>query len=228
MKESPGGDRERRGVGVRLPSLSLRFREQVAQELEAFAADALIFGIASIDQRGAEHDLEVTRVAASVGAGTIALFAVAGSYGQLIAMLLFVYAGLASAGGTVPVEALPGFLRTLSSIEPLRQVLAGTRSIMYFDAQADAGLTRGTLAAAGLLFWLVLGTAIVKWYDRRHLYRLHPDLLAHVSKSVQDYKAAQPAPAPVPAQAPAPAEAPAPGPGPAPGPAPAPADGRLC
>ena len=40
--------------------------------------------------------------AASVGAGTIALFAVAGSYGQLLSMLLFVYAGLASAGAVVP------------------------------------------------------------------------------------------------------------------------------
>jgi uncharacterized phage infection (PIP) family protein YhgE len=45
--------------------------------------------------------------AASVGAGTIALFAAAGNYGQLIAMLLFVYAGLASAGGVVPLQALP-------------------------------------------------------------------------------------------------------------------------
>ena len=145
--------------------------------------------------------------AASVGAGTIALFAVAGTYGQLIALLLFVYAGLASAGGTVPVEALPGFLRTLSDVEPLRQVLAGTRSIMYFGAQGDAGLTRGTLAAAlGLLFWLVIGTAIVKWYDHRRLYRLHPDLLAHVSKSVQDYKTEQAAPAPAP-PVPAPSDA---------------------
>jgi YhgE/Pip-like protein len=125
--------------------------------------------------------------AASVGAGTIALFAVAGSYGQLIGLLVFVYAGLASAGGTTPVEALPSFLHALSYIEPLRQVLAGTRSILYFGAQGVADLTRGTLAAAlGLVFWLAIGTAIVKWYDRKRLYRLHPDLLAHVSKTVQD------------------------------------------
>jgi YhgE/Pip-like protein len=127
--------------------------------------------------------------AASVGAGTIVLFAVVGSNGQLIAMLLFVYAGLASAGGTVPIEALPGFLRTLSYVEPLRQVLAGTRSIMYFGAQGDAGLTRGTLAAAlGLAFWLATGAVVVNWYDRKRLYRLRPDLLAHVSESAQDYK----------------------------------------
>jgi YhgE/Pip-like protein len=127
--------------------------------------------------------------AASVGVGTIVLFAVAGTFGQLIGLLIFVYAGLASAGGTVPVQALPGFFRFLSNFEPLRQVLAGTRSIMYFNAQADAGLTRGTVSAGvGLLFWLAVGTFIVKWYDRKRLYRLHPDILTYVSASVQDYK----------------------------------------
>jgi YhgE/Pip-like protein len=127
--------------------------------------------------------------AASVGVGTIVLFAAAGTFGQLIGLLIFVYAGLASAGGTVPVQALPGFFRWLSNFEPLRQVLAGTRAIMYFNAQADAGLTRGTLAAGlGLLFWLVVGTALVKWYDRKRFYRLDPEILAHVNASVQAYK----------------------------------------
>lgn len=126
----------------------------------------------------------------SVGAGTIALFAVAGTYGQLIGVLLFVYAGLASAGGTVPLEALPVGLRWLSYVEPLRQVLAGTRSIMYFGAQGTAGLTRGTVAAAaGLVFWLVVGTVIVKWYDRRRFYRIDPEILALVDSSVQEYRA---------------------------------------
>jgi YhgE/Pip-like protein len=42
--------------------------------------------------------------AASVAAGTIVLFAVLGSsIGQLLAMVLFVYAGLAASGGTVPL-----------------------------------------------------------------------------------------------------------------------------
>jgi hypothetical protein len=141
--------------------------------------------------------------AASVGAGMILLFAVVGTYGQLIGLLVFVYAGLASAGGTVPIEALPSFLRTLSYVEPLRQVLAGTRSILYFGAQGVAGLTRGTLAASlGLLFWLVLGTVIVRWYDRKHLYRLHPETLAYVNKSVQDYQTRQAGPVPAPAPAP--------------------------
>jgi hypothetical protein len=140
--------------------------------------------------------------ALSVGTGTIALFAMAGNYGQLIGLLVFVYAGLASAGGTVPVEALPGPLRTLSYVEPLRQVLAGTRSILYFDAQGVAGLTRGTVAAAaGLVFWLVVGAVVVRWYDRKGLYRLQPEVLAHVSQAVQDYRTKQAGPAPAPSDA---------------------------
>jgi YhgE/Pip-like protein len=140
--------------------------------------------------------------AASVGVGTIALLAVAGAFGQLIGILVFVYAGLASAGATVPIEALPGVLHWLSYVEPLRQVVAGTRSILFFGAQGTAGLTRGTVAAAsGLLFWLVLGTVVVKWYDRKHLYRIPPDLLAYVGKAVEDYQAKQGSPAPDPSDA---------------------------
>ncbi len=128
--------------------------------------------------------------AVSVAEGTIVLFAVLGaSVGTLLAMLAFVYAGLASSGGTVPLQALPGVLRWLAEIEPLRQILAGTRAILYFDAQADAGLTRAVTAAAlGLVFWLVLGAGVVKWYDRKGFNRIDPELLAYVGGSVQQYK----------------------------------------
>jgi YhgE/Pip-like protein len=127
---------------------------------------------------------------ASVAAGTLVLFAVVGSFGLLVALLLFVYLGLASAGGTVPIEALPPFLRAVSPIDPLREILAGTRSIMYFNARADAGLAGGVLAAGlGLVFWLVVGTAVVRWYDRRGLERMSPELLAHISGAVQSYRA---------------------------------------
>ncbi len=132
---------------------------------------------------------------ASVAAGTIVLFAVVGSYGQLLALLIFVYLGLASAGGTVPIQALPGPLRAISPVDPLREILDGTRSIMYFNARADAGLTRGALAAGlGLLLWLVLGTAVVRWYDRRGFERLSPELLTHIGASVAQYRAEHSAP----------------------------------
>jgi hypothetical protein len=52
--------------------------------------------------------LDTWLCAAGVDIGPIVLFALAGTYGQLSGLLLFVYAGLASAGGTVPLQALPG------------------------------------------------------------------------------------------------------------------------
>lgn len=128
-------------------------------------------------------------VAASVAAGTLVLFAVLGTQGQLLALLLFVYLGLASAGGTVPVQALPGALKLISEIEPLRQILAGDRAILYFGAAADAGLTRGIVAAgAGLIFWVALGAAVVTWYDRKGFDRLRPDVLAYVQQVAGAYR----------------------------------------
>ena len=128
--------------------------------------------------------------AASVAAGTLVLFAVLGNLGQLVALLIFVYAGLASVGGTVPLEALPTVLRWLAQVEPLRQVLEGTRSILYFDAQAAAGLTRSVAAAAaGLVFWLITGAAFVKWYDAKGFNRIDPELLAYIHASADTYHA---------------------------------------
>ena len=137
--------------------------------------------------------------AASVAAGTLVLFAILGTQGQLLALLLFVYLGLASAGGTVPVQALPGALKLVSQIEPLRQILSGTRSILYFNSAGDAGLTRGIITAtAGLIFWLALGTTVVRWYDRKGLQRLTPDLIDYVQRSITAYRAqAKPQPQPV-------------------------------
>jgi YhgE/Pip-like protein len=137
--------------------------------------------------------------AASVAAGTLALFAILGTQGQLLALVLFIYLGLASAGGTVPVQALPGALKLVSQIEPLRQILSGTRSILYFNSAGNAGLTRGIITAtAGLIVWLALGTTVVRWYDRKGLQRLTPDLIDYVQKSITAYRAqAQPPPEPV-------------------------------
>jgi YhgE/Pip-like protein len=134
--------------------------------------------------------------AASVAIGTLVLFAILGTQGQLLALLLFVYLGLASAGGTVPVQALPGPLKLVSQIEPLRQILSGTRSILYFNSAGNAGLTRGIITAtAGLIFWLALGATVVRWYDRKGLQRLSPDLIDYVQRSITAYRAqAQPQP----------------------------------
>jgi YhgE/Pip-like protein len=128
----------------------------------------------------------------AIAAGTLALFAALGTLGQLVAMLLFVYLALASSGGTIPLQALPSFYRFVANFEPLRQVLDGVRAILYFDAAGDAGLTRGfVLTAIGLVLWLVVGVAVTRWYDRRGLDRMQPEVLQFVQRSTQSYAAAK-------------------------------------
>ncbi|HEX4307747.1 MAG TPA: DUF3533 domain-containing protein [Solirubrobacterales bacterium] len=127
--------------------------------------------------------------AATVAIGTLALFAVLGTPGQLVGLLVFVYVGLASAGGTVPIQALPGVFGAVSHADPLRQILGGVRSILYLEARADAGLAEGAIATAiGLLFWLAFGAFFVRRYDKRGRDRLDPDVLAYVHQVADDYR----------------------------------------
>jgi YhgE/Pip-like protein len=120
-----------------------------------------------------------------IATGTLALLATFGSIGQLLAMLLLVYLSLASSGGTVPIQALPGVFNVVGHVEPLRQVLTGTRAILYFEARGDAGLTHSlVIVACELAFWALLGLAVTSWYDRRKLDRIAPDLLRYVERAV--------------------------------------------
>ncbi len=119
-----------------------------------------------------------------VEVGTLALFAAFGSMGQLVAMVIIVYLSLASSGGTIPVQALPGFFRVVSAVEPLRQLLGGARDVLYFGARWDAGLAHAVLVLGiELVFWVVFGTAFTRWYDRRKLYRLSPEIISYVERA---------------------------------------------
>ena len=63
----------------------------------------------------------------------------------------------------------------LAEFEPMRQLTDGVRSILYFDARADAGLTRAwIMMAVGLVLALAFGFAMTRYYDRRGLHRIHP------------------------------------------------------
>jgi len=125
-----------------------------------------------------------------IGFGTLVFFAVLGALGQLVAILVFVYLALASSGGTIPLEALPGVLRFVANFEPLRQILDGVRSILYFNASGPAGLTRGViLTALGLVLWVVVGTVATRLYDRAGKYRMEPEMLAFVQRSFAAYGA---------------------------------------
>jgi hypothetical protein len=133
--------------------------------------------------------------AATAAIGTLALFAVLGTPGQLVGLLVFVYVGLASAGGTVPIQALPGAFAAVSHADPLRQILGGVRSILYLEARADAGLAEGLVATAiGLVFWVAFGTFFARRYDREGHDRMDPDLLAYVHEAADRYPPAAPDP----------------------------------
>jgi YhgE/Pip-like protein len=128
--------------------------------------------------------------AVSVAIGTLVLFAALGTLGQLVAILLFVYVGLASSGGTVPLQALSGFFRFDSQFEPLRQIVDGNRALLYFDGQLDAGLGRSLIViVVELVIWVIVGVLVTTWYDRKHFHRLAPETLDYVNRSVDEYEA---------------------------------------
>jgi uncharacterized phage infection (PIP) family protein YhgE len=109
----------------------------------------------------------------AVGVTSTSLIAVLGSLGLLVSMLVFVILGLPSAGATVPLEAAPPFFGWLAKFEPMHQVFLGTRSLLYLDGRADAGLSQAlTLTAIGLVIGLLLGGIVTRIYDRRGYHRI--------------------------------------------------------
>ncbi|MFD9430997.1 DUF3533 domain-containing protein [Streptomyces sp. NPDC060002] len=107
------------------------------------------------------------------GIGALTLLAVFGTPGMLVVTLVFIGMAVPTANATTPIQALPGFYRFLAEFEPLRQITGGIRSILYYDAQADAGLTRGwVMMAVGLAAAALFGFGMTSWYDRKGLHRI--------------------------------------------------------
>lgn len=129
--------------------------------------------------------LLLTLAAVMVSFGTLALLAAFGSVGQLLAMVIIIYLSLASSGGTIPIQALPGFFKAVGQVEPLRQLLGGTRDILYFGDQWRAGVAHAVLVlGVELAFWVALGLVITSVYDRRKLYRLSPEFITAAEQAV--------------------------------------------
>lgn len=98
--------------------------------------------------------------------------ALLGNLGLMVNLFIMIILAIPSSGGTVPIEATPGFFRWLATFEPMHQIYAGTRSILYLDATWHTGLGQGIIAStiaivAGLVIGLI-GTSI---YDSRKLTR---------------------------------------------------------
>ncbi|MFF4160229.1 YhgE/Pip domain-containing protein [Streptomyces sp. NPDC001678] len=110
---------------------------------------------------------------AVVGISALTLLSVFGVPGMLLSAIVFVAMAVPSSGATVPLEALPGFFRWLSEFEPLRQITGGMRSILYYGAQADAGLTRAWISMGiALVVALLFGFGVTRFYDRKGLDRI--------------------------------------------------------
>lgn len=110
---------------------------------------------------------------AVTGIGALTLLAVFGTPGMLVVTLVFIGMAVPTANATTPLQALPGFYRFLAEFEPLRQIAGGIRAILYYDAQADAGLTRGwVMMAVGLAAAALFGFGVTGWYDRKGLHRI--------------------------------------------------------
>lgn len=111
----------------------------------------------------------------AVGLGVQAINAAFGGIGQLVSMFVFIALALPSSGATVPLQATPTVYRFLGTFEPARQLSGGVRSILYFDARADAGLNRAwAMIAIGAVLALIFGFAMTEYYDRKGLRRLTP------------------------------------------------------
>ncbi|HMK98017.1 MAG TPA: DUF3533 domain-containing protein [Acidimicrobiales bacterium] len=182
----------------KLPRRITRWQTLVAKWVIAVPATLLFTGLlmgvaAGLLRIDAPHWPELWMfgwfAAAVVAIGTLALFAVLGALGQLFALIVFVYLALASSGGTVPLQALPGLLRFVAIFEPLRQIVGAVRAVIYFNGAGDAGLDRGlVLTSIGLVFWVAIGAAVTTWYDRRGFHRLKPELLDLIEESARAYR----------------------------------------
>jgi uncharacterized phage infection (PIP) family protein YhgE len=135
---------------------------------------------------------------AAVGITSTSLIAALGSLGLLVSMFVFVILGLPSAGASVPLQATPPFFGWLARFEPMRQVFLGARALLYFDGQADAGLSQSVeLSAIGLVIGLLLGGIVTRLYDRRSNHRIPSEPRVAASAPVESpvKSPAEPAPA---------------------------------
>lgn len=103
----------------------------------------------------------------AVGWVSHAINAVFGNAGLIINLVIFIILGLPSAGGTLPLEAVPEFFRQLGHIAPMHQIYVGSRSLLYLDGAWDSGVGQSAVyAGVSVLSAVAIGLVVMKWYDR--------------------------------------------------------------
>lgn len=97
---------------------------------------------------------------------TLALFAVFGMAGQVLALLTVTLLGVPLSGATIPVEAQPGFAASMGGFLPARHVTEGIRSLLFFDGLGSGlGLAWAVLGMYAVGAFLV-GLVVSRLYDR--------------------------------------------------------------
>jgi hypothetical protein len=128
-----------------------------------FVYAALIAGVelwVAFSVVGVEHEAGATQVyllltfaIAAALTVTLLLAAAMGPAGIGVGAILGVILGLVSSGGLAPLEALPPFYQAYADWLPLRYVMEGLRSLLFYDGTLGAARLEGGLRDA----WWFLG-----------------------------------------------------------------------
>jgi YhgE/Pip-like protein len=103
------------------------------------------FGLLGVEHEASTMQVYLFLALAITGAVTVTmLFAVIfGPVGIGISAVLNVILGLVSSGGAVPLEALPPFYQAYADWLPIRYVIDGLRSLLFFNGTLDAASLEG-------------------------------------------------------------------------------------
>ena len=108
----------------------------------------------------------------TVASVVLALITLLGSAGMILSVIYVVFMGLPAASGVVPLEALPRFFDAIARGEPLYQMTIANKAVLYFDAEADAGLQAGIIGMLVIILIAVVlalagGFLYDRWFGRR-------------------------------------------------------------
>ncbi|MEU0333932.1 ABC transporter permease [Streptomyces sp. NPDC006193] len=163
---------------VEIARSSTFLAKAVVGAVMGFAAGAVVaeVGLASVDL-GAQAPGRLVvfcgLACAAVTLLTLALFAVFGAPGQILALLLVTLIGIPLSGGAIPPEALPARLDALGQLLPARHVVEGIRSLLFYGGDTAQVTTAWLVLGAYALGSVLLGLLGSHLYDRRGYRRAH-------------------------------------------------------
>lgn len=161
--------RHSRAKITRLSTLVAKFGMSATQAAIVAAAYVIIGEIVGMPIHGPMKLWVFTAtMILAVGWVSHAIIMLLGNPGLVVNLVLFIVLGLPSAGGTLPLEAVPEFFRLLGHVSPMHQIYLGSRSLLYLDGSWESGL-RDALIYAGVsvVVAVVLGSLAATWFDRR-------------------------------------------------------------